>query len=69
MIQEDIHDLTTLSSEMCMSGLEASKKEGIRIYLKSQGYKSKAKRKRFMSFLLSRNKSEAMRGAPWLWLD
>ena len=39
-IKEDIHDLTTLSSEMCKAGLQASK-EGIRTYLKSQGYKSK----------------------------
>ena len=43
LIQEDFKDLTTLSSEMCKAGFQASKEE-IRTYLKSQGYWSKSKR-------------------------
>ena len=41
MIQEDIHNLASLSSEMRKAGFQDSK-EGKETYLKSQIYKSKA---------------------------
>ena len=40
LIKEDIYDLITLSSKMYKAGFQASK-EGIRICLKSNEYKSK----------------------------